>query len=115
MSPRQEEYLPRVTCIFGGEQGELIRKITKISIWFLGVYVVGIECHYGDTSKILGKHFPLSHITPQEAPYQPEGSYGESWHVEHALDGSGGEVITGFCVPSYANLRHFKVGTRVGS
>lgn len=105
----RERYAPRVSCFFGGKDGELLRKLTKITFWFLGLFVVSIEFHHGDTSMLLGKRFPLSHISPKEAATGPGYRNRESWHSEHTLDGPGGEVITEFCVPEMTLLRHLEV------
>jgi hypothetical protein len=96
--------------MFGGEQGERLSSITKFTFWFLDVRVVGMEFHYDNGDPvILGKRYPLNHVTPEQALYSPGFSYVKSWYSEHALDGPGGEVITGFCVPEYPAVCHLKV------
>jgi hypothetical protein len=99
-------HFPRVVCMFGGEEGELLRKITKFSVWFLDNTVVGIEFHYGETSKMLGRRFPLQ---PLESAYDSVFDISESWHVEHNLDGPGGERIVDFNVSNLYALRRLKV------
>jgi hypothetical protein len=103
-----KEYLPRVICMYGGEHGELLGKITKFTVWFMGNSTVGIEFHYGDASIILGKRDPFLHTTDRMLA-ELRKRRGASWHATCDLNGPGGEVITDFIVLQNPNLCHLKV------
>jgi hypothetical protein len=109
MHRQDEVFRPRVLCMFGGDGGELLPTIIKLTFWFVGFVLVGIEFHYYDTSTILGNRFPLSHLTTEEAVGEMAFEAMNGWHVDYTLDGPGGEIITGFSVPNETLICNLQV------
>jgi hypothetical protein len=107
--PREwEKYLPRMTCMYAGNQGELLSRITEVIIWFLGSGVADIEVCHGESSMILGSRDPFEKFTGNSSTNLRE-HYGETWHCKFDLDGPSGEIITDFHIPAEPKLLHVKV------
>jgi hypothetical protein len=95
--------------MFGGEGGEVFLKITKLTIWFFGHYIIGIEFHYGKTSTTLGTRKSLASLIPDPWYIDVSWDHEENWNVECSLDGPRDEVITGFSVPKAEGIYELRV------
>ena len=98
--------------MYGGNQGELLSRITGVSIWFVGDRVAGIEFCYGESAMILGNRDPFEKCTGSTLA-AVKRLYGETWSCKFDLDGLSGEIITDFYIPTEPELFHVKVCFRL--
>ncbi|KAI9680622.1 MAG: hypothetical protein M1817_004062 [Caeruleum heppii] len=116
-SAKLAEYTPLVHLNFGGNNGEQLRSLVRISVLCGDSTIYGIEFHYtGDLkSQILG------HFCPEPMSWSKEETF------DFSIDGTGGEVIVGMDVDvededeekssagwRYGALRSFQVRTNLG-